>query len=691
MPFDAHLHNVLRSEHDPKVMSVLVHKWAKDSKVKKPFACFIQTELVNVENSKALEDTLGTDVRWWHRDFVMEHADFAEGSVDDITGFLNNRDPAIKQKARIALLILEIIKAAAVPGAEDALDLSNKTAKYRLRQAATLLLSITLDVQTRGYSSHFRKHINGKSIRPFKKIMLNGMLVQLKSITPPVATSQLTTVATANTPVAFPSQAMGNVIVNSLFPYDFFLQTTRGWTTQGFRNGIVDWVHEGDVFTVLVSVVKTELSDNENSTLLADRLTAWVSHWYSLFVKKVASFAEKKSTEIELYLESADPAGKQLCRLAQYVQAILKVAKVPGSKSTAYGKDMQPQTIKFRNRMIVTLLVTIVFDLQSMGSASHFIKLLEGRSMQPFPSIIHNGHPIQRSTAIREIPTALPQNFLDPLALITQPSAYQGPTASDGADMETTEVDGYTKGDDGNWLFREKSPEHGDGEQSQSTAEASKKKAKAAPKKKTDEKAWLVDSDDDDDEDEIGAALDVVADKKKAEALKALKSQTAIPKSAAATGSKSIEGTTARPVQQGRKRKMDDTGVKDNGDPKRHRTEGDTVPTAVHKLSHSTKLSAAAPAGFGDAGIATDGAVVGRKGIWSLLLRRSPQAGTSRVPPLLAGPARQGWRRTVLARRLLARARSRRLGPSLILSSSATPAPCSFRSKMAIVVISILP
>ncbi|KAK5703844.1 hypothetical protein LTR97_002857 [Elasticomyces elasticus] len=617
MPFDTHLHNVLGSEHDPKVMSVLVHKWAKDSKVKKPFACFIQTELVDVENSKALEDTLGPDARWWHRNFVREHADFAQGSVDDIKGFLNNREPATKQKARIALLIPEIIKAGAVPGAEDALDLSNKTAKYRLRQAATLLLSITLDVQTRGYSSHFRKHFDGKTIRPFKKIMLDGMLVQLKSITPPVATSQLTTVATANTLVPLPSRTMTSAVVNSLFPYAFFLQTTQGQTTQRFRNGIVDWAHEGDVFTVLVSVAKTELSNNENLALLVDRLMPWVSHWHSRVVKDVASFAEKKSTEIE---------------------AILKAAKVPGSKSAEYGNDMQPQTIKFRNRMIVTLLITIVFDLQTMGSASYFIKLLEGRSMQPFPSIIHNGHPIQRSTAIREIPTALPLNFLDPLALITQPPADQGPTTSDGADMLTTEVDGQTKGDDGKWLFREKSPEHGDGDQNQSTAKASKKKTNAAPKKKNDEKGWLVDSDDD-DEDEIGAALDVVADKKKAEALKAPRGQTAIPKSAAATGSKSTEGTTARPVQQGRKREMDDTGAKDNGDPKRRRTEGYTVPTAVRKPSHSNKSSAAAPAGFGNAGIATNGAVVGRE---SDMASTAPKKSSGRIKPSAAAPSRSG-------------------------------------------------
>ncbi|KAK5684834.1 hypothetical protein LTS10_002909 [Elasticomyces elasticus] len=618
-------------------MSVLVHIWAKDAKVKKPFACFIQTELVVVENSKALEDTLGADVRWWHRKFVIEHADFAKASVDDITGFLNNGDPATKQKARIALLILEIVEAAAVPGAKDAVDQSKKAVKYRLRQAATLLLSITLDVQTRGYSSHFRKHFDGKSIRPFKKIMLNGMLVQLKSITPPVATSQQSTVAPANTLVTSPSRTMGTAIVNSVFPYDFFLQTTGGWTTQGFRNGIVDWAHEGDVFTVLVSVVKTELSDNQNSTLLADRLTAWVSHWHSLVVK-VASFAEKKSTEIELYLESADPAGKQLCRLAQYVQAILKVAKVPGSKSTAYGKDMQPQTIKFRNRMIVTLLITIVFDSQSMGSASHFIKLLEGRSMQPFPSIIHNGHPIQRSTAIREIPTALPLNFLDPLALITQPPADQGPTTSDGADMETTKVKGQTKGDDGKWLFREKSPEHGDGEQSQSTVKASKKKTKAAPKKKTEKKGWLVDSDEEEDDD-MPVSRGAVAGKKKAEALKAPKGRTAIPKSVAATGSRSTEGTTTRPVQQARKREMDDTGVKDNGDPKRRRTEGDTVPTAPKKPSGSIKPSATAPATSGKAGIATNGAVVGREGD---MASTAPKKSSGRIKPSAAAPNRSG-------------------------------------------------
>ncbi|KAK5704773.1 hypothetical protein LTR17_021586 [Elasticomyces elasticus] len=607
MKFSTGFHDETGRRRNFKALRDPIQVWADVRDIKDHLTSFVQTELVDPEHSKVLEKRLGIDVRGWHGFFVKEQADFAYNSVKNIKEFLSNRDPTTKQKARIALLLLKIVKAAPVPGAENALDLSDKTIVYRLSQAATLLLTVTFEVQTNGYSSHFRNCLNRKIIRPFERIMLNGMLVQLKSITPPVATSRLTTVATANTPVAFPSQAMGTVIVNSLFPYDFFLQTTGGWTTQGFKNGIVDWAHEGDVFTILVSVVKTELSNNENSALLANRLTPWVSHWHFLVVQKVASFAEKKSTEIELYLEGADPAGKQLCRLAQYVQAMLKVTKVPGSKSTAYGKDMQPWRIKFRNRMIVTLLVTIVFDLQSMGSASHFIKLLEGRSMQPFPSIIHNGHPIQRSTAIREIPTALPQNFLDPLALITQPSAYQGPTASDGADMETTEVDGYTKGDDNKWLFREKSPEHGDGEQSQSTVKASKKKTKAAPKTKTDEKGWVVDSDEEDDDD-MPVSRGAVAGKKKAEALKAPKGRTAIPKSVAATGSRSTEGTTARPVQQTRKRGMDDTGAKDNGDPKRRRTEGDTVPTAPKKPSGSIKPSATAPATSGKAGIAADGA-----------------------------------------------------------------------------------
>ncbi|KAK4899627.1 hypothetical protein LTR27_002893 [Elasticomyces elasticus] len=631
MKFSTGFHDMTGRKRDFVALRGPLQEWADLRETKKNLTAFVQIELVNPENSTVLEKRLGSEVSGWHRSFVMEQADFAHNSEKNIKAFLSNRDPTIKQKARIALLLIKIVKAAPVPGAGNALDQSDKTVVYRLSQAATLLLTVTFDLQTNGYSSHFRNRLERKSIRPFVRIMLDGMLVQLMSITPPVATSQLSTVATSNTLVRLPSQTMTPAIVDTLFLEDFFLLTTKGRTNQRFRNGIVDWAHEGDVFTVLVSFVKTELSDDENSALLEDRLTPSVLQWHFLFVKDVASFTEKKSAEIKVYLQSADAAGAQRCRLAQYVKAILKVARVPGSKSAAYGNDTQPHTLRFRYRMIVTLLLTIVFDLQSKGSRSYFIKLLEGRGMQPFASIMHNGHPVQKSTTIREIPTALPLNFLDPLALITQPSAYEGPTTSDGADMETTKVERQTKGDDGKWLFREKSPlavsEHSEG---------SKKKTKAAPKKKTD---WLVDSDDDDDEDENGAALDVVADKKKAEALKAPKSQTAIPKSVAATGSKSTEGTTARPVQQGRKREIDDTGAKSNGDPKRRRTEGDRVPTAVHKPSHSSKSSAAAPAGFGNAAIATDGAVVGREGD---MASTAPKKSSGRIKPSATAPGRSG-------------------------------------------------
>ncbi|KAK3644366.1 hypothetical protein LTR56_009618 [Elasticomyces elasticus] len=639
MVFDTRFHIVRGLEDDPEASIAPIHSWAKDSEVKKSIARFIQTELVEPANSKVLEKVLGSEVRGWHSDFVTEQVDFADSSVKNIKEFLSQGDPAIQQKARIALLLLEIVKAAAVPGAKDAVDQSKKTVKYRLHQAATLLLSVTFDVQTRGYSSHFRKHFERKSIRPFEKVILKGKMLQLKSIVPTATTSQQSTVAQANAQLTLPSQTMSAAVVNSLFTDEFFIPTALDLMSQVLRDRILDYVHVKGVFDNLVSFVKNELRNNQNSALLAERLTRSVSKWHRNVVNDVASFAEKSSTEIECYIQSADAAGAQRCRLAQYVKAILKVAKVPGAKSEIYGNDMLPEEMEYRLRMIVVLLVTIVFDLQSKGPRSYFIKLLEGHGMQPFPSIMHNGRAVQKSTIIREGPT-LPPRFLDPLALITQRSRYQEPTARDGQDMKTTEGRGPIKGMDGRWIFREKTPvsdsEQSEGEQSQRMVKASQKKAKAAPKKKADADNWLANSDDDD---EGEMSFKPATGKAKVVAPVARKRTAAIPNPTTSTGSKPTEGTTARPVLQARKREMDDTGAKDNGDPKRRRNGGDTIPTAVHKPSYSTKSTAAASVAFGNAGIATDGAVVGKSGD---MVPTAPKKPSGSIKLSDAAPGRSG-------------------------------------------------
>ncbi|KAK5725948.1 hypothetical protein LTR15_004138 [Elasticomyces elasticus] len=180
-------------------------------------ASFVQTELVNDEHCEVLEETLGAEDSMWHGWFVKDHADFADSKVN-INVYLLHGDKTAAQRSRIALLLRKMVSAAAVPGAEDPLDISKKTAVYRLRQAATLILTLIFDVQTRGSSSQFHKLLKGKSVRPFKKIIVQNKAVRTESIIASAAVPPQSTMALINTltTIAPPMIADSNAKMSTL-------------------------------------------------------------------------------------------------------------------------------------------------------------------------------------------------------------------------------------------------------------------------------------------------------------------------------------------------------------------------------------------------------------------------------------------------------------------------------------------
>ncbi|KAK5694317.1 hypothetical protein LTR17_024918 [Elasticomyces elasticus] len=389
-----------------------------------------------------------------------------------------------------------------------------------------------------------------------------------------------------------------------MYTFKYF-NITLAASKKSVSNGeLYVWSVKNKVVEVLQEMIHTELGNKGNAKLLFERLTSAAETWHQVLVNDAASFAENPNIETvymkggdKKLLKSIDPATKQFWRFALYARRIEAAADVPGVESRAF--DTLIRTVEYRLRMAVTLLITVVFDLQMEREYSHFIRLLEGKDQGifSFPSIRYQGKNVRRTRKIRHIPLivpAAPNYFLDPIALPVQQHPGQD-TGSDSDDMPDTEPGCRTH--DGKWIAKKGRRASRSAQANTGLEDSVKIKDLPFEAEEAEESSMFGHG----EEDDMPGTAGIAPIKNTTRVTRSTTATAAISSKKTAPATELAEDASSGTTLQGRKRDLDDTGAKDKDDVKRRRQGVDEVSVTANEPSGSNNQSMAAGAGNGKA------------------------------------------------------------------------------------------